>query len=143
MSWSTTWADPTQTVCLKKKKSTESTDGLRKQLLNCCFDLKKFFCFLPHDLLNRCHLEQFVSKSLQLLIELIHLRIRIRYFPRFIKNPGYLFSAVRGGLLTSLALICNTMSMTMLTTIAENCPVLSQLWCRSNHLLAPVQKVGY
>lgn len=50
------------------------------------------------------------------------------------------FLSVRGHQLTSLALICNTMSMAMLSIVAEHCPVLSQLWCRSNHLLAPLQK---
>lgn len=50
------------------------------------------------------------------------------------------FLTVRGGMLTSLALICNTMSMAMLSVVAENCPVLGQFWCRSNHLLAPPLK---
>ena len=47
------------------------------------------------------------------------------------------FICLRGGQLSSIALICNTMTMGMLVTIAENCPGLSQLWSRSNHLMAP------
>merc|ERR1719483_848728 len=46
---------------------------------------------------------------------------------------------VRGAGLTSVALICNSMSMSMLVTIAQCCPGLAQLWSRSNHLLAPYE----
>jgi len=47
------------------------------------------------------------------------------------------FLGVRGAGLSSVALICNTMTMTMLTSVAECCPGLTQLWSRSNHLMAP------
>ena len=43
----------------------------------------------------------------------------------------------RGSLLTSLAIKCNSLTMSMLVTIAETCPGLAQLWARCNHLLAP------
>jgi len=59
-----------------------------------------------------------------------------------IGSPGphtQTFLRLRGGQLTSIALICNTMSMAMLVTIAENCPNLRQLWSRSNHLMAPYE----
>lgn len=49
------------------------------------------------------------------------------------------FLSIRGAHLTSVALICNTMSMGMLTSVAENCPNLCQLWSRSNHLMAPYE----
>jgi len=59
-----------------------------------------------------------------------------------IGSPGpqtQTFLRLRGVQLTSVALICNTMSMAMLVTIAENCPNLRQLWSRSNHLMAPYE----
>jgi len=59
-----------------------------------------------------------------------------------IGSPGphtQTFLSLRGPQLSSIALICNTMSMAMLVTIAENCPNLRQLWSRSNHLMAPYE----
>jgi len=59
-----------------------------------------------------------------------------------IGSPGphtQTFLSLRGPQLTSIALICNTMSMAMLVSIAENCPNLRQLWSRSNHLMAPYE----
>ena len=66
--------------------------------------------------------------------------VELTYHVGSIHSPGpstHHFLEVRGGQLTSLALICNTMSMTMLTVIAQTCPGLAQLWLRSNHLAAP------
>jgi len=66
--------------------------------------------------------------------------IEFLYHVSNIGSPGHQtqrFLCVRGNQLTSIALICNTMSMVMLSSIAENCPNLKQLWSRSNHLMAP------
>ena len=66
--------------------------------------------------------------------------IELVYHVGVIGSPGpgtQSFICLRGGQLSSIALICNTMTMGMLVTIAENCPGLSQLWSRSNHLTAP------
>ena len=66
--------------------------------------------------------------------------IELVYHVGVIGSPGpgtQNFICLRGGQLSSIALICNTMTMGMLVTIAENCPGLSQLWSRSNHLTAP------
>ena len=57
-----------------------------------------------------------------------------------IGSPGpqtQAFLAVRGHQLSSIALICNTVTMAMFVTIAETCPGLSYLWSRSNHIMAP------
>jgi len=56
------------------------------------------------------------------------------------RSPGQQtqrFFSVRGNQLTSIALICNTMSMVILSCIAENCANLKQLWSKSNELMAP------
>jgi len=45
--------------------------------------------------------------------------------------------AARGHNLTSIAIKCNSLTMSMLVTVAETCPGLAQLWARCNHLLAP------
>ena len=57
-----------------------------------------------------------------------------------IGSPGphtQTFLSVRGQQLSSIALICNTMTMAMFVTIAESCPGLTHLWSRSNHIMAP------
>ena len=66
--------------------------------------------------------------------------IELVYHVGAIGSPGPVtqsFLSLRGGQLSSIAIICNTMTLGMLVTIAENCPGLSQLWSRSNHLTAP------
>jgi len=68
--------------------------------------------------------------------------IELIYHVGSIGSPGpqtQLFLGLRGQQLSSIALICNTMSMAMLVSIAENCPNLRQLWSRSNHLMAPYE----
>jgi len=78
--------------------------------------------------------------DVQNLCSLEHLEtVELTYHVGSIHSPGPAtqhFLQVRGGQLTSLALLCNTMSMSMLTVIAETCPGLAQLWLRSNHLAA-------
>ena len=67
-------------------------------------------------------------------------KIELVYHVGVIGSPGpgtQSFICLRGAQLSSIALICNTMTMGMLVTIAENCPNLSHLWSRSNHLTAP------
>jgi len=81
------------------------------------------------DVANLCSLSQLET------VELI-------YHVGSIGSPGphtQTFLSLRGSQLSSIALICNTMSMAMLVTIAENCPGLCQLWSRSNHLMAPYE----
>jgi len=59
-----------------------------------------------------------------------------------ISSPGVgtqYYLAARGPQLTTLALICNNMTLLILTAIAENCPNLTQLWFRSNHFLPGTQ----
>lgn len=66
--------------------------------------------------------------------------VELLYHVGSIGSPGphtAAFLAVRGAALSSVALICNTMSLSTLVTLAENCPGLTQLWSRSNHLMAP------
>ena len=66
--------------------------------------------------------------------------VELIYHVGNIGSPGphtQTFLTVRGSALSSVAIICNTMSMSMLVTIAENCPGLTALWSRSNHLMAP------
>jgi len=68
--------------------------------------------------------------------------VELIYHVGSIGSPGphtQTFLSLRGSQLSSIALICNTMSMAMLVTIAENCPGLCQLWSRSNHLMAPYE----
>jgi len=71
--------------------------------------------------------------------------VELVYHVGSIGSPGphtQTFLGVRGAGLTSIALICNTMSLVMLDTIAQCCPGLAQLWSRSNHLLAPYEVEG-
>ena len=66
--------------------------------------------------------------------------VEFLYHANNIGSPGQQtqrFFCVRGNQLTSIALTCNTMSMVMLSCIAENCANLKQLWSKSNHLMAP------
>ena len=66
--------------------------------------------------------------------------VELVYHVGNIGSPGphtQTFLTVRGQQLSSIALICNTITMAMFVTIAENCPGLTQLWSRSNHIMAP------
>ena len=67
-------------------------------------------------------------------------KIELVYHVGVIGSPGpgtQNYLRLRGVQLSSIAMTCNTMTMGMLVTIAENCPNLIQLWSRSNHLTAP------
>ena len=52
-----------------------------------------------------------------------------------IHSPGIgttSFLQIRGANLTSVAFICNSVSILTLRTVGENCPNISEFWCRSN-----------
>jgi len=65
--------------------------------------------------------------------------VELVYHVGNIGSPGthtQTFLSLSGHQLSSIALICNTMTMSMLVSIAENCPGLTHLWSRSNHMMA-------
>lgn len=52
-----------------------------------------------------------------------------------IHSPGFgtaSFLQLRGANLTSVAFICSSVSLTTLKVVGENCPNLTEFWCRSN-----------
>ena len=97
-------------------------------MFNLCPDVENVKLRVSDD--DVSHLSQLTKLS---TVELV-------YHVGNIGSPGphtQAFLSVRGSHLSSIAIICNTMSLGILTTIAEQCPGLTQLWSRSNHLMAP------
>ena len=61
-----------------------------------------------------------------------------------IHSPGIgtaSFLQVRGAMLTSVAFICSSVSLITLKTVGENCPNITEFWCRSNFFT--ISSAGY